>query len=319
VAVTILNLGHRRLVVADPKMADVIHLAKRAAKTLAPVFLCGESGSGKELIARYIHMESARCRGGFVSINCAAVPDGLMESELFGHERGAFTGAISQYMGKFERASGGTLLLDEVSEMSVHLQAKLLRVLQEGEVDRLGGREGIPVNCRVISTTNRDPRQSILCGQFREDLFYRLNVIRIDCPPLRGREEAIEALAYEFLKQSSERQNKDISRWSKESLKILKQQAWSGNVRELQNVIERAVLLCDGNCIEAEHLESWLEESQPETGSADKSMPIKLEAVERQHILSVLRQTSGNRTEAAEELGISVRTLRNKLKVYQVG
>ena len=177
-SVSIINLGQRRLVIADPKMAEVIDLAKRASKTTSPVFLCGESGSGKELIARYIHNESNRGKGPFVTINCAAVPDGLMESELFGHERGAFTGAVAQHLGKFERATNGTLLLDEVSEMSIHLQAKLLRVLQEGELDRLGGRDIVPINCRVISTTNRDPKESISQSLFREDLFYRLNVIK---------------------------------------------------------------------------------------------------------------------------------------------
>jgi len=211
VSVSIISLGQRRLVIADPKMAEVIDLAKRASKTTSPVFLCGESGSGKELIARYIHNESNRSRGPFVTINCAAVPDGLMESELFGHERGAFTGAVAQHLGKFERANNGTLLLDEVSEMSIHLQAKLLRVLQEGELDRLGGRDIVPINCRVISTTNRDPKESISQSLFREDLFYRLNVIRIDCPALRGRPEAIEALALEFLQQARGKEKASIA------------------------------------------------------------------------------------------------------------
>jgi len=315
VSATIINLAHRRLVIADSKMGEVIELAKRAAKTLSPVLLCGESGSGKELIARYIHQQSVRNKGPFVSINCAAVPDGLMESELFGHERGAFTGAVAQHLGKFERASGGTLLLDEVSEMSVHLQAKLLRVLQESELDRLGGRESVSINCRVVSTTNRDPKESVSRGDFREDLFYRLNVIRIDCPPLRGRVEAIEALAYEFLAQSGQRQEKILKGISSAAMEQLKKHAWPGNIRELQNVIERAVLLCDTSKIEEIHLDSWKKDISSE---AEDSKPVRLDEVEKRHILAILSHTEGNRTLAAEELGISVRTLRNKLKIYQL-
>ncbi|MBM4317093.1 MAG: sigma-54-dependent Fis family transcriptional regulator [Deltaproteobacteria bacterium] len=314
-SVSILNLGQRRLVVADERMGEVIQLAKRAAATLSPVMLCGESGSGKELIARFIHAESSRSKGPFVSINCAAVPDGLMESELFGHERGAFTGAVAQHLGKFERATQGTLLLDEVSEMSVHLQAKLLRVLQEGELDRLGGRDTVPINCRIVSTTNRDPKISISESLFREDLFYRLNVIRIDCPSLRGRETAIEALATEFLQQASLRQNKAIRGYSAEAMKSLKLHDWPGNIRELQNVVERAVLLCDGALIKEVQLDDWIK--RPDSFDLLDS-PHRLDDVEKKHILQMLKTTRGNRTLAASELGISVRTLRNKLKVYQL-
>lgn len=312
---SIINLNHRRLVVADAKMAEVIELARRAAKTLAPVFLCGESGSGKELVARFIHSESMRNKGPFISINCAAVPDGLMESELFGHERGAFTGAVAQHLGKFERASHGTLLLDEVSEMSIHLQAKLLRVLQEGELDRLGGRETIAINCRVIATTNRDPKHSVSQGHFREDLFYRLNVIRIDCPPLRERYEAIEALALEFLMQANQRQGKSVKSFNSNSMQKLKSHSWPGNIRELQNVVERAVLLCDGNKIEDVQIEQWIKKN---TDSELKTLPVRLEDVEKKHILEMLDHADGNRTLAASELGISVRTLRNKLRIYQI-
>ncbi len=314
-SVSIINLGHRRLVVADEKMAEVIDLARRAAKTLSPVFLCGESGSGKELVARFIHNESVRNKGPFVSINCAAVPDGLMESELFGHERGAFTGAVAQHLGKFERASHGTLLLDEVSEMSLHLQAKLLRVLQEGELDRLGGRDSVQINCRVISTTNRDPKKSIGQAHFREDLFYRLNVIRIDCPPLRGRREAIEALAHEFLAQANARQGKHIQGFQSKAMEQLCDHRWPGNIRELQNVVERAVLLCDGKKIESVQLEEAL---VLEPNSQQNSMPMRLDELEKKHILEMLQHTEGNRSLAAAELGISVRTLRNKLKIYQL-
>ena len=314
-SISILNIGHRRLVIADPKMAEVIELARRAAKTFAPIFLCGESGSGKELIARLIHSESPRSKGPFVSINCAAVPDGLMESELFGHERGAFTGAVAQHLGKFERAMNGTLLLDEVSEMSIHLQAKLLRVLQEGELDRLGGRDSISINCRIVSTTNRDPKESITQSLFREDLFYRLNVIRIDCPPLRGRVDAIEALSFEFLQQANERQGKTVRGFSSAAMTQLKEHNWPGNIRELQNVIERALLLCDGNKIENIQLEEWVKSANDKEL---KSTPSRLDEVEKKHILQMLDQNEGNRTLAANELGISVRTLRNKLKSYQI-
>src|SRR5688572_10652239 len=208
---TLLRFHNRTLLVADEAMQRTVDLATRAAATGAPVLLCGESGTGKELIARYLHEKSARAKGPFISVNCAAIPEGLMEAELFGYERGAFTGAIQQRIGKFERANGGTLLLDEISEMSTALQAKLLRVLQEGEVDRLGGRDAVAIDTRIVATTNRDLETLMDEGKFREDLFYRLNVVRIQCVPLRGRSHAILKLAFQFLRQSAGRHAKPVA------------------------------------------------------------------------------------------------------------
>lgn len=293
-------------------MRQTLDLATRAAKANATVLISGESGTGKELIARYIHEKSRRSHQPFVSVNCAAIPEGLMEAELFGYEKGAFTGAVQMRVGKFERANGGTLLLDEVSEMPIHLQAKLLRVLQEGEVDRLGGREPVRINARIIATTNRDLRDLLAEGKFREDLYYRLNVFRIECLSLRGRPEAIEQLSQEFVRQSAENQGRDSIVFSTAAMEKLKTHLWPGNIRELQNMIERAVLLCDGPKIQPEHLEIGT------LSPREATLPTEsLASVEQAHIMRVLNKTLGNRTEAARMLGISVRTLRNKLKEYE--
>lgn len=310
---TILRFRNRTLIVADEAMKKTIELASRAAQSSFPVLLCGESGTGKELIARYIHEKSSRSDFPFVSINCAAIPEGLLEAELFGYERGAFTGAVARHLGKFERANRGTLLLDEISEMPVHLQTKLLRVLQEEEVDRLGGGRPIQVNVRIIATTNRDPLRLIAEQKFREDLFYRLNVIRIDCTPLRGREMAIVLLAREFLKQSAFQHGRQAVSLSVQAQETLQAHLWPGNVRELQNAIERAVFLCEGETLECEHFEQLFSMHGDGVGQAKGS----LAAVERQHILRILGATCGNRTDAARILGITTRTLRNKLREYQ--
>ena len=307
----LLRFQNRTLVIADEVMSQTLEMAGRAAKSRSAVLLCGESGTGKELIARYIHEKSARAKASFVSVNCAAIPDGLMEAELFGYERGAFTGAIAQRIGKFERASGGTLLLDEISEMSVGLQAKLLRVLQEGEIDRIGGKDAITINTRVIATTNRDPVALVAEGEFREDLFYRLNVIRIECVPLRGRHEAILNLAEAFLGQSSLNQGREGMRLSPKAVDKLTSHGWPGNIRELQNAIERAVLLSDDKTLEPEHFDML--KSTPGKTSRETHL---LSEIEQEHILQVLESSRGNRTEAAEKLGISIRTLRNKLNLY---
>jgi transcriptional regulator with PAS, ATPase and Fis domain len=306
---------NRTLLVADDSMKRTLDLALRAAVTSLPVLIVGESGTGKELVARFIHERSPRVKDSFVSVNCAAIPDGLMEAELFGFERGAFTGAIFQKIGKFERANQGTLLLDEISEMSVPLQAKLLRVLQESEVDRLGGKDSVPINTRVIATTNRDPLSLISDGSFREDLYYRLNVVRIECAPLRGRIEAIVALAEEFLTQSAERQGRGLMELSDAAMEKICEHSWPGNIRELQNAIERAVLMTDGDVIESHRFEGLLGHSK-QIKRADDST---LSELEQEHILNVLEVSNGNRTHAAKKLGISVRTLRNKIKEYQVG
>jgi two-component system, response regulator FlrC len=302
----------RTMVIADPIMEKTIQLATRAARVAVPVLLCGESGTGKELIARYLHEKGPRASGPFISVNCAAIPDGLLEAELFGYERGAFTGAVNQRIGKFERANGGTLLLDEISEMSVALQAKLLRALQEGEVDRLGGSRPISINCRIVATTNRDPAHLIREQLFREDLYFRLNVIRIDCVPLRNREEAITHLTSEFVKFSSEREGRSIPTITPAAFKKLAQYTWPGNIRELQSAVERALLICDGSALDVFHF------AKLGDGNVTSNEEItSLSELERKHITIVLERNNGNRTRAARVLGISVRTLRNKLKEYR--
>lgn len=316
-----LHFQNRTMMVADGVMEKTIALANRAASTPLAVLIVGESGTGKELIARYIHEKSKRSRSPFVSVNCAAIPEGLMEAELFGYEKGAFTGALFQRVGKFEKADAGTLLLDEISEMSTALQAKLLRVLQEGEVDRLGGKDPIRIDTRVIATTNKDPLQLIAEGHFREDLFYRLNVIRIECQPLRNRPHAVEVLAEEFLRQSSIKQEKEGLLFAPDTMEKLCTYSWPGNIRELQNAVDRAVLLADGKAIAPEHFDSL--NRRPSHRSdiqkvSDGNSQL-LSELEESHILKVLEGSSGNRTHAAKKLGISVRTLRNKLKEYQVG
>jgi transcriptional regulator with PAS, ATPase and Fis domain len=303
-----LRFQGRTLVVADSLMNETVALAAKAARSGAPVLLCGESGTGKELIARFIHEKGTRGKGPYVSVNCAALPEGLMEAELFGYEKGAFTGAVALRVGKFERANNGTLLLDEISEMPIHLQAKLLRVLQEGEVDRLGARDAIPVNARILATTNREPVELVEQGLFRKDLFFRLNVIRIDCLPLRGRREAIENLSRQFVDEAGRTYERDRLALSRGAMAKLLEYDWPGNVRELQNTIERAVLLSE-NVIgpEAIQLAGLRLEQSPRLETQT------LAQIEQSHIARVLQSTGGNRNEAAKVLGVTARTLRNKL------
>lgn len=309
------SFRNRSLLVADDVMRKTVELAERAARSDATVLLCGESGTGKELIARFIHEIGRRQAGPFVSVNCAAIPEGLMEAELFGYERGAFTGAIAQRIGKFERASGGTLLLDEISEMPVSLQSKLLRVLQESEVDRLGAKEAIRINTRIIATSNRNPLELIQKEKFREDLYFRLNVIRIDCQPLRGRFQAISELATHFLQTASERHERPELAFTPEAFQKLREHSWPGNIRELYNAIERAVVNGMDETIRATDLEFLRPfQSAEATGTSET-----LASLEKRHILSMLDLAEGNRTEAAKTLGISIRTLRNKLKEYSLG
>ncbi len=246
--------GDEDLLVGDhPKMKELKGLIEKIAPTDATVLIMGESGTGKELVARMIHSLSSRRAGPYVRMNCAAIPDGLIESELFGFERGAFTGAVQSRRGKFELASGGTILLDEIGEMPLHLQAKLLRVLQEGEVDKLGGKT-ISVDVRVIATTNRDLQKEVAEGRFREDLFYRLSVVPICLPPLRERREDIPALVHHFIKRYSRRIGKKIGGIEDKAMEILMNYNWPGNVRELENCIYRAVILCSGNVIREEDI-----------------------------------------------------------------
>jgi len=303
------------IVTKNREMLRLLDLAKTVADSKAPVFLQGESGTGKELFARYIHHESARRHKPFVAVNCAALPEGLLESELFGHERGSFTGAVSKKLGKFELARGSSIFLDEVSEMHIHLQAKLLRVLQESEIDRVGGLSPIPIDVRVVASTNQDLESAIKAKKFRPDLYYRLNVIPIKLPPLRDRKDDILLLAEHFIKKYNKIDGRDVKGLTKDAAQSLVQMQWPGNVRELENLVERAVLLCQGDLIDKEDL--FLGEQPPVV--ADRSFPLtgSLKEMERKMIFHTLDQTDGNRTHAAEILGVSVRTLRNKLNEYR--
>ncbi|RLC07019.1 MAG: sigma-54-dependent Fis family transcriptional regulator [Deltaproteobacteria bacterium] len=303
------------IVTKNPRMLRLLDMAKSIADSKAPVFIQGESGTGKELFARFIHKVSARQCKPFVAVNCAALPDGLLESELFGHEKGAFTGAVSRKLGKFELARNGTILLDEISEMDIRLQAKLLRVLQESEVDRVGGHRPVRIDSRVIATTNRDIEQMVKAGKFRADLYYRLNVIPIKLIPLRERKDDIPLLADYFIKKYNRIDGRRVRGMTKNAARTLVSMHWPGNVRELENIVERAVLLCNGDLIDEHDLfpgekpATISEPLAPLTGS--------LKEMERKMIFQTLNQTNGNRTHAAEILGISVRTLRNKLNEYR--
>jgi transcriptional regulator with PAS, ATPase and Fis domain len=302
---------------ADPKMRHVYETAESVAVSRAAILISGESGTGKELLARFIHAKSPRAHRRLVALNCAAVPEGLLESELFGYERGAFTGADQRKPGKFEQAHESTFLLDEVSEMPLILQAKLLRVLQEGEVERLGGQAPIKVNVRIIATTNRSLDKMVREGEFREDLYYRLNVIPLQIPSLRARPLDIEALARHFLETSCAENGIPPRFLSTEAMEKLKSCRWPGNVRELQNVIERSVLLSRAQTIAPEQILLAQNESPMAEASAPFSAGMTVSEAERLLIMKTLEFTGQNRTRAAEMLGISIRTLRNKLNEYK--
>jgi len=299
------------IIAKSPRMQQVIEVIKVVAKSNATVLITGETGTGKELVARAIHSQSHRRDRPFVAVSCAALPESLLESELFGHEKGSFTGAYAQKKGKFEVANRGTLFLDEIGEMSANVQVHLLRVLEEKEFSRVGGNESIKVDVRVISATNRDMKEAIAKGQFREDLYYRLNVVNIELPPLRERTEDIPLLAEHFLKGFALENRKEITGFSPEATDFLLIHEWLGNVRELENAVERAVILAQNSVIDVADL------SQQNLVPAGSNASEKdLKQVEKDHIQNVLAETGGNYTKAARILGISRMTLYNKAKVY---
>ena len=350
-----------RIVGSHPAMQRVLALAKQVARSKATVLISGDSGTGKEMFSRFLHAQSDRAGKPFVAVNCAALPEHLLESELFGHEKGAFTGAIARKLGKFELAGGGTILLDEISEMELGLQAKLLRVLQEGEIDRVGGTETVKVDVRVLATTNRNLEEWVKEGKFRQDLFFRLNVIPLRLPSLRERGDDVLSLAHFFISMYVREYSLTPVELAREARDWLLDYTWPGNVRELQNLMERAVLLSGGQPVTPRHFllesEEWplfvedkeeselsgareeapgdgrqavfsgdrderdagaLRRSGEATGNIFAGGVIPLHEMERIMIKKGLEQTSGNRTQAAELLGISVRTLRNKLNEYRM-
>ena len=299
------------IIAKSAKMQRVIEVIKVVAKSNATVLITGDSGTGKELVARAIHSQSHRRNKPFVAVSCAALPESLVESELFGHEKGSFTGAYTQKKGKFEFANGGTLFLDEVGEMSANIQVHLLRVLEEKEFTRVGGNEPIKVDVRVISATNKDLRKAIEKQEFREDLYYRLNVVNIELPPLRERKEDISLLAEYFLNKFAAENRKDVTGFSPEAMEFVLDYDWPGNVRELENAIERAVILAKASIITIADLPQE-NLSLVRLASTGKN----LKEVEKNHVLNVLRETGGNYSEAARILGISRMTLYNKAREY---
>jgi DNA-binding NtrC family response regulator len=338
----------RPMIAKDPAMQSVVALAEQIAPSDASVLITGESGVGKEVMARHLHQRSRRADKPFISVNCAAIPDNLLESELFGHEKGAFTGAIARRIGKFEEADGGTLLLDEISEMDLRLQAKLLRAIQERVIDRVGGSKPVPVNIRILATSNRDLQEEVGAGRFREDLYYRLNVVNLRLPPLRDRPADLVALTDFFVKKYAAANAVAAKPLSPAAREAIAANHWRGNVRELENAMHRAVLLATGPQIDAGDIRG--PDGSPAVGgfaapsfapafapahalasaasgpaahaaiaaeSVTRSLVGRtIEAVEQDMILDTLRHCHGNRTHAAQILGISIRTLRNKLKLY---
>jgi DNA-binding NtrC family response regulator len=310
------------IITQDQKIKAILKILESVCNSRSSVLMCGESGTGKELFARYVYRHSSRKNMPFVAVNCAAIPNNLLESEMFGYEKGAFTGALQRKPGKFELANGGTLLLDEISEMDMQLQAKLLRVLQESEVDRLGGKSPIPIDVRIIATTNADLKARIQERTFREDLYYRLNVIPIKIPPLRDRGDDIVLLINHFLKKHSQINERPLPEIDKASLSLLSSYPWPGNVRELENVIARAVLVCSDSLIRPEdlHLDKVDDKilTGPEKVPGEPAAPAAntLRDMEKTLIFDTLSKVNGNKMQASKLLGISVRTIRNKLHEY---
>jgi len=307
------------VVAHDPASREMFAVAQRVAQTDATVLLTGESGVGKEVVARFIHRHSSRAQGPFVAINCAAIPESLLEATLFGYEKGAFTGAQQAQAGKFEQAQDGTLLLDEVTEMPMALQAKLLRVLQEREVERVGGKKPVELNIRVVATSNRDMAEAVASGVFREDLFYRLNVFPVAIPALRQRPQDIAPIARYFVLEHGQRFARNGMKLSEAAERALTSYPWPGNVRELENVIQRALIMASGRTIEAAdlNLPPVPLDVSPAAVDGKKTDNLNIRDLEREHILQTLAEVGGSRKLAIERLGISERTLRYKLQQYR--
>ena len=309
------------ILTSNPQMLRIIDIARHVAGTDVPVLILGESGVGKEVIASFIHEQSNRSEGPFVKVNCAALPHELLESELFGYERGAFTGAIRDKIGKFEQADKGTLLLDEIGEMSPHLQAKLLHVLQDGEFSRLGGKRSVKVNVRVLAATNKKLKEAVLKGEFRNDLYFRLNVIKLEVPPLRERREDIPLLCNNFIEKYRERYQSSVQQFPKDMMETFLRYDWPGNVRQLENVVKRYLILPDAD-VSSELRGASLEPVAPPVQAANLSLKEvagqAAEIAEKEVVLRVLEQTGWNRKESARRLRISYKALRNKLKKWQL-
>lgn len=310
------------LIYGDKKTEAVLKLAKQVAPSEANILLTGQSGTGKEVFSRFIHDNSKRANKKFVAVNCAAIPETLLESELFGYEKGAFTGAVARRIGKFEEASGGTLLLDEISETDVKIQAKLLRAIQEKEIDRIGGKAPIKVDTRIIATSNRNLDECVKNGTFRQDLYYRLNVVNINIPPLKDRPDDIIVLAKHFAKKYSELNDIPLKEMIPAAEQKLLNYLWPGNVRELENTVHRAVLLSTGDKIDEDailldDIDAVINPAAGTEMSGAEFVGSTVASMERNLIIDTLKHTMGNRTTAANILGISIRTLRNKLKQYQ--
>lgn len=310
------------LIYGDKKTEAVLKLAKQVAPSEANILLTGQSGTGKEVFSRFIHDNSKRANKKFVAVNCAAIPETLLESELFGYEKGAFTGAVARRIGKFEEASGGTLLLDEISETDVKIQAKLLRAIQEKEIDRIGGKAPIKVDTRIIATSNRNLDECVKNGTFRQDLYYRLNVVNINIPPLKDRPDDIIVLAKHFAKKYSELNDIPLKEMTPTAEQKLLNYLWPGNVRELENTVHRAVLLSTGDKIDEDailldDIDAVINPAAGTEMSGAEFVGSTVASMERNLIIDTLKHTMGNRTTAANILGISIRTLRNKLKQYQ--
>jgi two-component system, response regulator FlrC len=313
---------HNEFITKDPSMKPVFRLVDQIAPSGASVLITGESGTGKEVMARYIHTHSRRKDKPFVSLNCAAIPENLLESELFGHEKGAFTGAVDRRIGKFEEANRGTLLLDEISEMHPRLQAKLLRAIQEQEIDRVGGTKPIKVDIRLLATSNRNLEKEVEAGNFREDLYFRLNVVSVELPPLRERPQDIEVLSHFFVDKYCRANGVSQKNLTASALDKLRQYYWRGNVRELENIIHRSVLMANGTDITKDEIllpkASVMDEAHVSASGAPANVLVgrTVADVERDLIIGTLSHCLGNRTQAANILGISIRTLRNKLNLY---